>query len=338
MRRPGCDFEWDRSNQTKKPERALRAFRRAQPVRSIVTIPEPGGPGASKVGGFYARGGIWSRAARVARRDGLKVGRNTATLANAHARMAGSVSRSIRVWPAGSEHWRKLAIVAGSVLLHVGLLGFLGLRTSGLGSPRLYDPSPTVYIQLEPRPLLADETPRQPVATSQSEAPPLARSVNAPTSRAEDEDEDEAPAPPLPRLGGPTTAAPPAPSGSAWAVRPRTLGDRIGQGLRTSTVGCAAPALLSAAERAICDDRFGQRAAAARPIDETGDSRFAREGARRLAEYEARRRPLAGGSGNVGPQDGPGSNFGMGVAGALLDPSLRPDSTENIRTRRDGPR
>ncbi|WP_284222997.1 hypothetical protein, partial [Brevundimonas denitrificans] len=79
--------------------------------------------------------------------------------------------------------------------------------------------------------------------------------------------------------------------------------------------------------------------AAARPIDDSAGSPFAAEGARRLAQYEARRRPLAGGTGNVGPQDGVGSNFGIGVAGAHLDPSFRPDSTQNIRTdRRDGPR
>ena len=95
-------------------------------------------------------------------------------------------------------------------------------------------------------------------------------------------------------------------------------------------------------ERAICDERFAERAAAAAPIEGTGnparDARFAAEGARALAEYEARRRPLSGGVGVVGPQDGPGSNFGMGVAGAHIDPSLRPDSTTNIRTNRDGPR
>ncbi|MDQ7811442.1 hypothetical protein, partial [Brevundimonas sp.] len=99
------------------------------------------------------------------------------------------------------------------------------------------------------------------------------------------------------------------------------------------------PRLLSAAERAVCDDRLGARAAAAAPIQGTGnperDARFAREGARALAGYEARRRPLSGGIGVVGPQEGPGSNFGMGVAGAHLDPSLRPDSTSNVRTRRD---
>ena len=118
-------------------------------------------------------------------------------------------------------------------------------------------------------------------------------------------------------------------------MRPETMGDRVGRGLRTRGPGCSSPALLSAAERAICDDRFGQRAAAAAPIDDSAGSPFAAEGARRLNQYEARRRPLAGGSGNVGPQDGPGSNFGMGVAGAHLDPALRPDSTTNVRTRRD---
>jgi hypothetical protein len=54
---PGLISSRETGDQTKKPERALRAFRRAQPVRSIVTIPEPGEPGTSKVGGFYARGG-----------------------------------------------------------------------------------------------------------------------------------------------------------------------------------------------------------------------------------------------------------------------------------------
>ena len=244
------------------------------------------------------------------------------------------------MWPARADEWRKPAIVAASLLLHAGVLAFLGLRTMGLATP-LADPNPTIYVQLEPRPLLADETPRRPVAARQLEAPPLARALTTRVLR-DDEDEDDRPAPPSPRLAAAAPGAPPAEAQGAWTVRPRTLGDRIGQGLRTSTIGCAAAAVLSPAERAICDDRFGRRAAAAAPIEGTGnpdrDARFAREGARRLAEYEALRRPLAGGSGNVGPQDGPGSNFGMGVAGAHLDPSLRPDSTQNVRTRRDGAR
>ena len=256
--------------------------------------------------------------------------------------MAGGrgIARLILIWPPRAERWRKPAIVAASLLLHAGLLAFLGLRTMDPGTP-LPDRNPTIYVQMEPRPLLADETPRQPVAARQLEAPPLARAMTTPLVR-DDDDEDDRPAPPSPRLAAAVPGAPPTEVEGVWTVRPRTLGDRVAQGLRTSPVGCAAGSVLSAAERAICDDRFGQRAATARPIEGTGnperDSRFAREGARRLAEYEARRRPLAGGSGNVGPQDGPGSNFGMGVAGAHLDQALRPDSTQNVRTRRDGAR
>lgn len=245
----------------------------------------------------------------------------------------------MRLWPTRAGQWRNPAILAASLLLHAALLAFFGLRNMGLDAP-LPDQGPTIYVQLEPRPLLAGETARAPVVARQIDSPPLTRAVTTPTLR--DEDENDTPSPPSPRLAAPAPGAPPAAADSAWAVRPRTLGDRIGQGLRTSTVGCAASAVLSAAERAICDDRFGQRAATARPIEGTGnpdrDARFAREGARRLAEYEARRRPLSGGPGIVGPQDGPGSNFGMGVAGAHLDPSLRPDSTQNITTRRDGRR
>ncbi|KQY91354.1 hypothetical protein [Brevundimonas sp. Root1423] len=242
-------------------------------------------------------------------------------------------------WPPRAEQWRKPAIVAASLLLHAGLLAWIGMRTMGLGAP-LPDQSPTIYVQLEPRPLLADETPRQPVAARQVEAPPLARAATTPTLR--NDDEDETPLAPSPRLAAPAPEAPAPPTDGYWAVHPRTLRDRIAQGLRTSPLGCAAEAVLSATERAICDDRFGRRAAAARPIEGTGnperDGQFAREGARRLRQYEMRRRPLSGGPGIVGPQDGPGSNFGIGVAGAHLDPSLRPDSTQNIRTRRDGPR
>lgn len=244
------------------------------------------------------------------------------------------------------ERWRKPAIVAASLSLHALLLGYLGLRTVG-ADVRLWgglqpDPPP-IHVQLEPRPLLQGETARVRSAPRPTLALPTpADARTAPGAavgpRLNNPEDDDAPAPPSPRLAAPAPGAPAAPAGGAWTVRPRTLGDRIGQGLRTSPVGCASPNLLSAAERAICDDRFGQRAAAARPIDETGDSRFAREGARRLAEYERRRQPLAGGPGIVGVQEGPGSNFGIGVAGAHLDQSLRPDSTENIRTRRDGSR
>ena len=249
------------------------------------------------------------------------------------------------MWPARAERWRKPALVAVSVLGHAALFLYLGLRSMGLNLPGLSpDPEPVIYVEMT-RPLLPGESAR---VRPPPDRPQIDQAAALPGSPTADRDrpfrdpdkEDDSPAPPAPRVGAPAPGvpAPPADAGG-WTVRPETMGDRVGRGLRTRGPGCASPSLLSAAERAICDDRFGQRAAAAAPIDDAADSPFAAEGARRLAEYEARRRPLSGGVGVVGPQDGPGSNFGMGVAGGHIDPSLRPDSNENIRTpQRDGPR
>ncbi len=241
------------------------------------------------------------------------------------------------VWPARAERWRKPAIVTASVLAHVGLFAWLGLRSMGLTLSGLIG-DPVIHVQMEPRPLLPGEAARvRPPPDRPIDAPALPNAATvAPDRLLRDPDEDDSPAPPTPRIGAPAPSAQPPPPGvEGWSVRPETMGDRVGRGLRTRGPGCATPGLLSAAERAVCDDRFGRRAAAAAPIDDSAGSPFAREGARRLAQYEARRRPLAGGTGVVGPQDGPGSNFGMGVAGAHLEPALRPDSTTNVRTRRD---
>jgi len=250
------------------------------------------------------------------------------------------------MWPSRAERWRKPAIVAASVLAHALVLGLIGMRSMELAPGLLQrDPDPIIYVQIEPRPLLSGEVARvrpQPTERLSMDSLDLPGSATADPSlpfRAPRDEDEDAPSAPAPRFG-PAGAAPPAEVGAGvWQVRPRTLGDRVAQGLRVSPVGCANPRLLTPGERAICDERFGLAAARAAPIDGTANSPFAREGARALADYEARRRPLAGGSGNVGPSDGVGSNFGMGVAGAHLDRSLLPDSTENIRTnRRDGPR
>ena len=246
------------------------------------------------------------------------------------------------------RRWRKPALIGVSAVAHILILGGLGLRVLTVDPPRLPDAPQTLYLEIEPRPLLEDETPRprvQPTPAPVEAATPTTESrptfLGLPLPRPRDEEKDQPTAPPSPRAVAPGAPAPP-PDADAWQVRPETLGDRVGRGLRTRGPGCASPQLLSPDERRICEDRFGERAAAAPPISGTGnperDARFAREGAAALAQYEVRRRPLAGGTGVVGVQDGPGSNFGMGVAGAHLDPSLRPDSTSNVRTRRDGGR
>jgi len=247
------------------------------------------------------------------------------------------------IWPSWAGRGRKPAIVILSVGVHALVLGLIGLRAIGLDAP-VGPVERTIYVEIEPRPLLPGEVarvrapPDRPDAPSEALPDAGAQTVRTePFRRPEDEEDGLAPSP---RGIAPGAPAPPADIGTApWQVRPETMGARVGRGLRTRPVGCASPGLLSPAEREICDDRFADRAANAAPIEGSGnperDARFAREGARALAQYEERRRPLSGGVGVVGPQDGPGSNFGMGVAGAHLDPSLRPDSTTNIRTRRD---
>jgi len=247
-------------------------------------------------------------------------------------------SRSIP-WPDLSRAWRKPALVAASVALHGLVLGYLALTTVGVGDldpvalPRVFIP-----LQLEPRPLLPNERVRVP--TPPRTAPPEranAATAVTPASR-KPEDDETRPAPPAPRLSVPLPGVPAIDDG--WRVRPQPPGT----GLVARPGNCRLPpGRLTPAERATCDARFGAAALRAAPIRGTGnparDARFAAEGARALAAYEMVRRPLSGGVGVIGPTDGVGSNFGMGVAGAHMDPSLRPDSTENIRTnRRDGPR
>jgi hypothetical protein len=119
----------------------------------------------------------------------------------------------------------------------------------------------------------------------------------------------------------------------------------MARSLRQGLPGCASPELLNEMERRNCRDEFARRGAGAAPITGTGnperDAAFAREGARRLAQWEAQRRPLSGGAGVVGPADCIGSNFGTGCAGAHLDPSMRQEAPSVIRqdsNKLDGPR
>lgn len=214
------------------------------------------------------------------------------------------------VWPSRAEFWRKPVIVALSVGLHVLVLGYIGFKAFDL--PRSYGregslddplfPWPVIYAEIEPRPLLRGEmartreTPR-PDYPMQA-IPDSGTRVTETTGATGSAPAGEQPSTPSPRAGASDAPAPPGDVGAAaWQVRPDTMGDRVGRGLRTSPVGCASPRLLSPAERTVCDDHLGERAAAAAPIEGTGDprrdGRFARAGARALARYEARRAPLS---------------------------------------------
>ena len=216
----------------------------------------------------------------------------------------------------------------------------------------------------EPAPLSL-QTPRLETAPTVTDQEAAASSSDAPVRRRREEEERAAalaaaaaaasgpPSPPVPRLANPVPGAlsPGATGGSpvpgvsdAWRVAPSSQGDRNARSLRMSPTGCRFPERLTEGERQICTERFNADAArgAERPITGSGnaarDARFRQEGAREMYRYEEQRRPLSGGSGNVGPADCPGSNLGIGCAGSLLDPSMQMDSSTNIQTKRDGPR
>lgn len=242
-----------------------------------------------------------------------------------------------------SVRWRKPALVAASVLAHVLVLGALAGRTFHLQD--VHSEPTLVWLDIQPRPVLPDETPRPRPAAAAAAAARIEVATNASGRasilRRDEDDEDQAPSPHV----APSVPGAPATGGEdAWRYRPESMSGAVARSLRNSPVGCdMRNGRMSAAEQQLCDDRFNERAGRARPISGTDnperDARFAAEGAAAIDRYERRRRPLAGGTGVVGPADCVGSNFGTGCAGSHIDPSLAPDSNQNIRTpMREGPR
>ena len=245
----------------------------------------------------------------------------------------------------GARDKRNRAIVlAGSLVLHAVVLAPLAMR---LFEPDASEPAaafdPTIYIEMEPRPLLNGETarPPAPAAARPADTRPLTGPVADPTAPRRPEDEDR-PAPPSPRIAAAPPAGAPAPPATLnpWSV----AGDRndaaIVQSLRTGVAGCRnMEGRLSAAEQALCDQRFGEAGARAgspgartlTPAEARRQAQFARDGAAALERYESKRRPLGSGVGITGPADCVGSNFGTGCAGAHLDPSIRQGATTNLR-------
>jgi hypothetical protein len=231
-------------------------------------------------------------------------------------------------WPERAERARRPALIAASVALHVAVLGYMALRN--FEAPALHGlsaPVTVIPVELVPRPLLKDETPREPVrAVTPETLVPAVTSAASPLALPrgrEKKGEDQAPAAPTGRMAATAPAGTPTPPAGAWQVQPETLHGAIARSLRQGIPGCRMMFdQLSAAEQAQCDARFNAAAGRAAPLRGTGDperdARFAAEGARELRRYEQRRRPLTGGVGVIGPADCPGSNLGMGCAGAHL--------------------
>lgn len=240
--------------------------------------------------------------------------------------------------------WRKAGLAALAAAINIALIAALSVTALGIDGEDFAAEPPPIYLDIEPRPLLPDERPRIPSMATPDVAPAAAPTASPSPSVRPPAAEAQAvprPAPQRPRLAAPTPPGAPPPA-DVWRVDPSNRSGAMARTLRQGLPGCASPDLLNEMERQHCRNEFARRGENAAPITGSGnperDARFAREGARRLAEWEATRRPLSGGVGVVGPADCVGSNFGTGCAGAHLDPSLAPDSRQNVQTGRDGHR
>lgn len=229
---------------------------------------------------------------------------------------------------------RDASLIGVSAVLHAVVLGWLSWQALGLDG-RFARPveDRLILLDVEPRPLLDGERPRAPVfATPDAPSPAtVERTVS-----------DAPPAPPAPRLveTAPDVPAPDDP----WRLRadqiPGGMAEGVGRALRGG-VGCRRDYdRLSAAEQAACDQRTAAAAERAAPVTGSGDPRrdaaFAAQGARALAQYEARRRPLSGGTGVLTAGDCPGSNFGAGCAGAYLPDVPGVDMRQGATTTHNG--
>ena len=118
-------------------------------------------------------------------------------------------------------------------------------------------------------------------------APPL------PFRAPRDEDDDARPRP-RPRVGAAgARRRPPRSARASGRCGPETLGDRVAQACAPARSAAPIPRLLTAAERAICDERFGLAAAGAAPIDGTAEQ-----------PVRPRRRPRASPTTSASPSAG----------------------------------
>lgn len=173
--------------------------------------------------------------------------------------------------------WRTAGPGAAGALVGVSLIAVLAAASMGMGeddSPRV---APLVYFDITPRPLLPDEPPRE----SERLVPPTERQ----RTRAAVPVTDAPPAPPLPVQ--PDVAF----TDNLAAIQEAARRNAIARSLRRRSFDCSA--LLDEIEREACRDRFARRIEGAPRIAGTGDAGrdalFGRQGARRLAAWEAQR-------------------------------------------------
>ena len=181
--------------------------------------------------------------------------------------------------------WRKAGFAAAAVGLNAGAVVLLSMTDPGLRA-RSLRPAPMIVYLEDAWPSLV-RAPRAPSVTSSDGA-------MAATRRAQASQED------APNRGDPATSAPlspPSPSSMSQATADDGIDARwrVGGALagpRLSSLSCNAPHRLAPDDRRRCEERWNGGEAAP-VIRGTGnaerDAAFARQGARRLAAWEAQR-------------------------------------------------
>lgn len=239
-----------------------------------------------------------------------------------------------------ADQRRRAALLAGSVVFHIAILTPLALRFFEEPlTPQVAPFDDPIFIDIEPRPLLPGETAR--VSTVPSASADPARTLGdvrtrQPTAQTAPGQAEATPSPPAPRIAAGAPASAPPAQADAWRLTPESQRAAVARSLRTGAAGCRAmDGRLTPGEQALCDDRFNAAAGQAGPLgprtlnaaEARREAQFARDGAQALAQHAARRRRLSGGGGILGPGDCPGSNLGVGCAGAHLDPAIRQGAT-----------
>lgn len=166
---------------------------------------------------------------------------------------------------------------AAGALVGVSLIAVLAAASMGIGEDDSAPAAPLLYLDIAPRVLLPDEPrrePARPIQPTERERTPAA-----------DPTTDAFPGPPL--SVQPDVAA----TDDLAALQEAARRNAIARSLRRRSFNCSA--LLDEMEREACRDRFARRIEGAPRIAGTGDAErdalFARQGARRLAAWEAQR-------------------------------------------------
>ncbi len=204
---------------------------------------------------------------------------------------------TVLIYPAGAPaDLRRIAILVGCVILHLGVLAVLGLTAIEQANPAPSD-QPLFVIEQTPRLRLQGPDSRAPTPSS---AEPESRALTA-----------TAAVPPIPGSPVPalTVPAPPVPRAPAQPVHPPVAlglpgaaplpigpGDAaIARSLRNGALGCRL-GRSSPADQDRCDRATAEATARAAPLSGSGapdrDARFAALGAGALARYEDKRKPL----------------------------------------------